>query len=267
MEEITSAQNPLIKLVRSLASRKHRQATGLFVVEGLDHARRAKANGFAPHLLLLDRDHAADSALREITEWARRSGARTAALPAALMSRVSGLSNPQTLMLACHQQWSPADARPNGAATVLALDRIRDPGHLGTIIRTAEAAAVTRLYLLGDSCDPFSPEAVRASAGSIFAMKISRLAQGDFLQIAASWPGDVVGTHLGAAESFKQTYARPVLLLMGSESHGLPQELASACTKLVRIPMAQSVESLNVAAATALMLYELQLPLLNINRP
>jgi TrmH family RNA methyltransferase len=267
MEEITSAQNPSIKLVHSLAARKHRQATGLFVVEGLDHARKAKANGFIPHLLLLDRHNAADPALHEIIAWVTRAGARTAALPAALMSRISGLSNPQALILACRQQWCPADVRPDGTATVLALDRIRDPGNLGTIIRTAEAAAVTRLHLIGDSCDPFSSEAVRASAGSIFAMKMSRLAQDDFLQIVRTWPGDVVGTHLAAAESFKQPYARPVLLLMGSESHGLPQELASVCTRLVRIPMAGSVESLNVAAATALMLYELQLPLLHSKRP
>jgi TrmH family RNA methyltransferase len=262
MEQVASAQNPLIKLVRSLASRKHRQQTGLFIVEGYSHARRAKAHGFIPQLLLLDRDHADDPDLREIAEWAQRSGARMAAVPPALMSRVSGLSNPQALILVCRQRWLPPDVPRDETATVLALDRIRDPGNLGAIIRTAEATAVTRLFLIGDSCDPFSPEAVRASAGSIFAMELTRLPQEGFLQIARTWPGDIVGTHLRAAESFKQSHLRPVLLLMGSESHGLPEELASACTKLVRIPMSESVDSLNIAAAAVLMLYELQLPLL-----
>ncbi len=260
MQEIASAANPLVKLVRSLASRKHRDATGLFAAEGIEYAKKVRARGFSPHLLLVDSARRGEPAVAELVAWAAKHGARTAALPHALLARVSHLNNPQTVIVVLRQRWVAAGAPAHG--TALALDSIRDPGNLGTIIRTAEAAAVSRLFLVGESCDPFSPEAVRASAGSIFAVEMTAVSRQEFLERAGNWPGDVVGAHLTAVESFRQSYRRPVLLLMGSESHGLKQELTAACSRVVRIPMAPGIESLNVATATALMLYEVQLPLL-----
>jgi TrmH family RNA methyltransferase len=260
MEEITSAQNPLIKLVRSLSSRKHRAASGLFAVEGAEYALKAKAHGYEPYLLLVDRDQRAGRDVGAIILWAGERGARVLAVPPALLSRLSGLSNPQPLILVCRQRWArsfegtiPADA------VVLALDRIRDPGNLGTIMRTAEAVRVTKLCLIAESCDPFSPEALRASAGSLFAMDILRCGHEDALAMMTGWPGDMIAAEREAAEDFRQRYRRPVLLLMGSESEGINAALRERSTKRVRIPMAPGVESLNIATATALMLYELQL--------
>lgn len=266
MERISSAHNPLVGLVRSLALRKHRKDTGLFVAQGLEHARKAKLNGFTPHTLLFDSDHAAEMQAAEIIAWGKAAGARLAALPSSLFTRISGRDNPQSPLMIFFQRWQPLEDRPPADPCVLVLDSVRDPGNLGTIMRTAEASATKRLYLMGQSCDPFSPEAVRASAGSVFAMKMSSLTRDQFSKIAKGWTGDIVGTHVEAAGSFRQPYRRPVLLLMGSESRGLPDELAAACTKLVRIPMAQGVQSLNLAAATALMLYELQLPFITDQR-
>jgi RNA methyltransferase, TrmH family len=259
MEEITSAQNPLIKLVRSLSSRKHRTDLRLFAVEGAEYAQKAKAHGYEPHLLILDGDRPAGGDIGEIIDWARERGARILAVPPALMSRISGLNNPQALILICRQRWAGdfADAVP-ADAVVLALDGIRDPGNLGTIMRTAEAALVTRLWLIGQCCDPYSPEALRASAGSLFAMDILRLSHEDALAMMARWPGDTIATERAAVDNFRQTYRRPVLLLMGSESEGLDPALRGRAAKRVRIPMAPGVESLNVATAAALMLYELQ---------
>jgi TrmH family RNA methyltransferase len=265
IEEITSAANPLIKLVRALERRKERDEKRLFVVEGLDYARKAQAKGFIPTVLLIDRDRTTSPDLAETLNWAVGEGTRIAIIPPTLMARISGLNNPQTLLLVCRQRWTAADAFPLTDQVILALEGIRDPGNLGTIMRTAEAASVNRLFLVGDVCDPYSPEAVRASAGSIFAMQISALSEAGFVKYAKAWPGDIVGTHLSATADFRQTYMRPVLVLMGSESHGLSPQLTSACSKLVRIPMAEGVTSLNVATATALMLYQLQLPLLPIS--
>jgi RNA methyltransferase, TrmH family len=263
MEEITSAQNPLIKLVRSLSSRKHRQGVGLFAVEGVEYALKAKAHGYEPHLLLVDRDQGAGQGGAEVIAWAREQGARIFSVPPALLSRLSGLSNPQLLILICRQRWAGSfeDTLP-ADAVVLALDRIRDPGNLGTIMRTAEAASVTRLCLIAESCDPFSPETLRASAGSLFAMDILRCSHDGALAMMARWPGDIIATERAAAEGFRQRYHRPVLLLMGSESEGLNAALRDRATKRVRIPMAPGVESLNIATATALMLYELQFPVM-----
>lgn len=260
MEEITSPHNPLIKLARSLHLRKHRQQTGLFVAEGQDYARKAMAHGFKPHVLLIDAGAAERHTMRDLVDWCAKEGARVAAIPRALMQRISGLSNPQELILVCHTRWWLEPGEFRGEHTLLTLHDIRDPGNLGTIMRSSEATGVCRLVLLDDSCDPYAAETVRASAGSIFAMKIARMSTNEFLNLAGQWPGDVVGTQPAGAESFRQSYRRPVLLLMGSEAAGLTPELARACTRLVRIPMAAGVDSLNVATATALMLYELELP-------
>jgi TrmH family RNA methyltransferase len=259
MEEITSAQNPLIKLVHSLSSRKHRADSGLFAVEGLQYALKAKAHGYEPHLLILNRDQRAGNDVDEMIAWAGERGARVVAVPPALIARISGLSNPQALILVCRQRWARnfADAFP-ADTVVLALDRIRDPGNLGTIMRTAEAALVTWLCLIGQCCDPYSPEALRASAGSLFAMDILRFSHEDALAMMAGWRGDTIATERAAAEDFRQSYRRPVLLLMGSESEGLHNALRGRAAKHVRIPMAPGVESLNIATAAALMLYELQ---------
>jgi TrmH family RNA methyltransferase len=261
MEEITSAQNPHVKLVRSLSSRKHRADLKLFAVEGAEYALKAKAHGYEPHLLVLDRDRQAGADIGELIGWARERGARILAVPPALMLRISGLNNPQAPILVCRQRWAGnfADAVP-ADTVVLALDGIRDPGNLGTIMRTAEAALVTKLWLIGQCCDPYAPEALRASAGSLFAMDLGHLGHEDALAVMARWPGDTIATDRAAVEDFRQTYRRPVLLLMGSESEGLDAALCGRAAKRVRIPMAPGVESLNVATAAALMLYELQFP-------
>ena len=260
MEEITSPHNPLIKLVRSLSHRKHREQTGLFIAEGLDHARKAMTHGFKPFALFTDSGKGEHHAMRDLINWCLDQGARVLAISPGLMRRMSALSNPQQIILVCQAKWQPESGTLNERKNVLALHEIRDPGNLGTIMRTAEATSVFRILLVGDCCDPYAPEAVRASAGSVFAIELTRLARAAFLRLAAQWTGDVVGTQVTAAESFRQPYRHPVLLLMGSESSGLPPELASACSKLVHIPMAKCVDSLNLATATALMLYELELP-------
>ena len=113
--------------------------------------------------------------------------------------------------------------------------------------------------LVGTGCDPYSHEAVRASMGSIFNVPLVRMSAERFLALAAAWKGDVVGTHLSGREDFRAArYRAPTLLAMGSEGPGLSAELAAACSRLVKIPMAGSLDSLNLAVATALMLYEIR---------
>jgi TrmH family RNA methyltransferase len=133
---------------------------------------------------------------------------------------------------------------------------MRDPGNLGTIIRTADAVAASGIILLGQSCDPFSRDCVRATTGSIFGVPLVRMDVDAFVAQCKKWQGDVVGAHLKATEDFRRTYKSSTLLVMGSEGRGLSDELAEACKIMVRIPMPGAAESLNVATATALMLYE-----------
>jgi len=142
---------------------------------------------------------------------------------------------------------------------------VRDPGNLGTIIRTADAVGAAGVILVGTSCDPYSRECVRATMGSIFAVPLVKMTREAFLAWCRGWPGDVVGTHLNCDEDFrKASYRAPALLVMGSEGPGLSEPLVKACTRLVKIPMAGQLDSLNLAVATALMLYQIRGPHLKL---
>jgi RNA methyltransferase, TrmH family len=155
----------------------------------------------------------------------------------------------------------PMTATIRADATWLALEEVRDPGNLGTIIRTAEAAAVAGIILAGTCCDPWSRECVRATMGSIFAVPLVRMEIDAFRALLGAWPGETMGTHLSASEDFRHVaYRAPTLLVMGGEGPGLTDATAEACTMRVRIPMAGKLDSLNLAIATALVLYQIQGP-------
>jgi len=156
------------------------------------------------------------------------------------------------------QALTPLEALdPRAAACWLALEQVRDPGNLGTIVRTADAAGCGGVILVGDCCDPFSLEAVRATMGSIFAVPIAKATTAQFLDWRRAWPGSVVGTLLSASVDYRSAdYRRPSLILMGAEQSGLTPALAAACDVAVKIPMRGRADSLNLSVATGLMIYE-----------
>jgi TrmH family RNA methyltransferase len=242
MLTITSPHNPTLKLIRSLAEKKHRQEHGLFVAEGSKVLARARLEGWEPEYLLTttSAEPWGKAALMQVNEK--------------IMGQVSAQNNPPGQIGVFRQRWGAV--KPEGVW--VALEDMRDPGNLGTIIRTADAAGASGVILAGQSCDPYSPDCVRATMGSIFAMPLVRLDQMAFLDIVKAWPGESVGTQMKAATSYRRAYAAPTLLVMGSEGKGLSEEAANACSTLVRIPMKGGAESLNVAIATGIMLFEAQ---------
>jgi TrmH family RNA methyltransferase len=147
----------------------------------------------------------------------------------------------------------------------IALEAVRDPGNLGTIIRTADAVGAAGVILVGDTVDPFSTEAVRATMGSIFAVPLARASLGEFAALAARWGGTIVGTHLAATADYRTVdYRTPVLLVMGGEQAGLTDAAAKTARTLVKIPMAGKADSLNLAVATAVMLFEIKRAVLKL---
>lgn len=244
MLTITSPHNPTLKLIRSLAEKKHRQEHGLFVAEGSNVLARAREQGWEPEYLLTT---------TSAEPWGKAALMR---VDEKIMGQVSAQKNPPGVIGVFRQRWGAV--KPEGLW--VALEDMRDPGNLGTIIRTSDAAGVQGIILAGQSCDPFSPDCVRATMGSIFAMPLVRLEQKPFLDLLRQWPGESVGTHLKATESYRRSYKAPTLLVMGSEGKGLSEEASAACSTLVRIPMKGGAESLNVAIATGLMLFEAQRP-------
>jgi len=155
------------------------------------------------------------------------------------------------------QVYTPLSAIvPESAPCWVAMQAVRDPGNLGTVIRTADAAGCGGGILVGDCVDPYSVEGVRATMGSIFAVKIAKATIAEFLAWRQEWPGSVVGTLLTATVDHKAAdYVKPSLILMGNEQQGLPPELAAACDVNVKIPMRGRADSLNLSVATGIMIY------------
>ncbi len=263
---ITSLQNDSVKLIRSLEMRKARRETGLFIAEGAAVLVTARDNGWTPRMLV--HGPGADGAIASaLIAWAQTSGADSLDVSQGVLEKLAAKENPQSLIGVFEQRWqTPPDATAVAAGALwLALEEIRDPGNLGTILRTADAAGVAGVILVGQTCDPYAREAVRASMGSIFSVPIVRMEAAAFHGLAGAWPGAVAGTHLSGSSDFRTaTYRGPVLLVMGNEGAGLTEATAAMCSTLVKIPMLGRLDSLNLAVATALMLYEIRRPVLRL---
>lgn len=264
---VTSLQNPTVKAVRALEMRKVRRETGLFVAEGASVLMTARAHGWRPTTLLYQPEAAEGEVHRHLVEWARQSGAEILEVSGPVLGKVAAKDNPQSMLAVFPQAWHPPP-EPRGLAPEVAwvaLEEIRDPGNLGTIIRTADAVGAGGVILIGTCCDPYARESVRASMGSVFAVPLVRTDRDGFLEWRRSWPGEVVGTHLAATEDFRAVSpCGPTLLVMGSEGPGLSDTLAAACDRLVKIPMSGKLDSLNLAVATALTLYQIRGPHLKL---
>lgn len=249
MEAITSTKNDTVKLIRALALKKHRTETGLFVAEGREMLSRARSTGWKPHTILLREG----SDTHDFTNWGRCMLATEAVMKAA-----SSQENAADCIALFEQRWLKGAPPVEKDALWLALENIRDPGNLGTIIRTADAVSAAGIILIGQSCDPYGPDCVRATTGSIFALPLLKQSEAEFATVLRNWPGESVGTAAAATTSFRRDYRAPTLLVMGSEREGLSPSLSALCSTLVRIPMSGGTDSLNVAVATALMLYEIR---------
>lgn len=265
VKQVTSFSNPLVKDIKALiAQRKHRQKSGRFVAEGLKLATDALAAGWEVDMLVLGPEARDSAPAREVAATARARGATILEVSTAVLAAMTRRDNPQMVVGVYGQRLLSASALEKAFAAApqgvwVALDQVRDPGNLGTIIRTADAVGASGVILVGDTTDPFAVEAVRATMGSLFHVPLARLTREGFREIAARWPGTVVGTHLKGSSDYRTIdYRRPSLLLMGNEQSGLPQEMAKACSALARIPQAGQADSLNLAVATAVMLYEIR---------
>ena len=261
LRAITSLQNERVKLMRSLEMRKVRRETGLFVAEGASVLVTARDAGWVPKTLAFLAGSAQSGVARALLQWAQAAGAECLEVSEAVLAKLAAKDNPQTMLAVFEQRWAnePGPAAVADSAVWLALEAVRDPGNLGTIVRTCDAVGAAGVILVGNCVDPYAREAVRASMGSIFDVPVVRMAPGRFATWSRTWRGDIVGTQPAAREDFrKAAYGHPTLLLMGSEGPGLSPELAAMCTRLVRIPMAGRLDSLNLAVATALVLYEIR---------
>jgi len=254
---ITSLTNPTVKAVRALHMRKAREESGQFLAEGLKIVTEAVDQGRAPRILLHSAEAAAHPLLRRAAEATQAAGGEVIEVSHDILTKISRRENAQTVLAVFDQAFVALTAlQPASALCWVALQAVRDPGNLGTVIRTADAAGCGGVILVGDCCDPYSVEAVRATMGSIFAVPIAKAGVDEFIAWRAGWPGSVAGTLLTATTDFRAAdYRAPTLVLMGNEQAGLPPELAAICDVTVKIPMRGRADSLNLAVATGVMIY------------
>lgn len=257
---ITSTANVKIKRIRALAMKKHRNAEGVFIIEGLHPVQKALAQGWQVETLLFTSDVKNDPAAQKIITTCHAQKAVLHEVTDKVMSYITNRDNAQSIVAILVQKLldiaSIKDASPG---VWLGLENIRDPGNLGTIIRTADAVGVQGILLIGNTCEAFSPEVIRATTGSFSAVPLIQISLSDFLIWRTSFTGTIIGTHLHKrAIDYREIKIEfPVLLLMGGEQTGLSTEISAVCNILAKIPMQSGVESLNLAVATGIMLYEL----------
>ncbi len=258
--EITAVSNPRIKSIKALAQKKNRDQDGTFLVEGMKLVRDAFENGWEIDTLIYAATTNDNVQVTQLAAKLRVAGADILEVNEKVLSSITRRDNPQMVVGVMRQSWKRAPSNVDDKSTVwIALDRVRDPGNLGTIIRTADSAGAEGIILVGETTDPFSLEATRASMGSIFNVPLVRMHEEEFLKWRISWEGMVVGTHLEGATDFRTIdyQSQPVLLLMGNEQQGLPDDLAATCDKLALIPMHGAADSLNLAIATGVMLFHM----------
>jgi len=255
---ITSTANPAIKAIRKLRERKERQATGLFYCEGLrivgdafDHKAEFECVLAAPELLQSEFG-------KSLLQKAVTLNVPIHELSAAVFTWLSQKDHPQGIAAVCKQTWTGLGALDlNPGDLVTALDAVADPGNLGTIMRTLDGVGGKGIILLDQSTDPFDPGAMRASMGSLFNLQISRASLAEFSGWKKQTCVKVTGASGEASVDYHgYPYPDPMVLLMGSERQGLSPEHIRLCDGVVSIPMVGSADSLNLAVATAVVLYE-----------
>ena len=255
--QITSLSNPTVKAARALHLRKEREETGLFLAEGLKIVAEAYEGGRTPKVLMYGPEAREHPLLRRIATATSSNGGEVIEVHRDILEKVSRRDNPQTVLGVFPQAFTALkDLRPADATCWVALQAVRDPGNRGPIVRTADAAGCGGVILVGDCCDPYSVEAVRATMGSIFATPLFKTSIAEFMAWRARWPGCVVGALLSATTDYRAAdYRRPSLILMGNEQAGLPADLAAVCDVNVKIPMRGRADSLNLSVATGIMIY------------
>lgn len=255
---ITSPANPLIKRINALHEKKFRVREGLFLAEGLRIVTEAADAGVTPAYLIHGPDMGDHALLRRLMAATRAAGGEVVETSADVLRKLSRKDNPQSVLgVYTEPARTLADLDRAASFAWIVCQSLKDPGNLGTILRTADAVGAGGVILLDQSCDPYSVEAVRASMGALFTVPVVQAAWADFLPWLRGGPGFLVGASLNATEDYQAIrYPAPTFLFMGNEQSGLPTDYEAACDTLIRIPMQGKADSLNVAVATAVLLYE-----------
>ena len=258
--EITGFSNPLIKQVRSLREKKFRKREGRFLAEGLRILIEAREAGIIPELLFVVKNQELHPLAAELERDVIAGGGEVIETSSDILSKLSRKDNPQALVGVFADLARPLTEIDRSSAPIwLVAQEMRDPGNLGTMLRTGDAVGAGGIILIDDCTDPFSVEAVRASMGAIFTQSVTQCSWQEFLVWFRNGEGQLVGTSLHTEIDYQTCqYAAPCFIMTGNEAQGLPHAYEGECDALVKMPMYGKADSLNAAVATAVMAYEVR---------
>ncbi len=256
---ITGFSNPTVKALRALREKKHRKRERRFLAEGLRLLTDARECGHVPEMLVLSDSRDPHPLLAALETEVAAAGGEVIETTPDILSKITGKDNPQAVAgVFAEFDTALTVIDRNRAPIWLVAQALRDPGNLGTMLRTGDAIGAGGLILLDDCADPFSVEAVRASMGAVFTQSIARARWDEFLPWLRTGEGQLVAASLRAAQPYRGApYAAPCFIMVGNESRGLPEEYELTCDLRVTMPMRGRADSLNAAVAAAVLGYEI----------
>jgi RNA methyltransferase, TrmH family len=258
---ITSAANPVVKRVRLLADRRHRRREGAFVVQGIQPVWQAVEAGADVEVLILAPGLLRHAGAAAMVAGQEAAGARVARLSDELFGRIADRDGPSGLAAIVRSApVAVADLATGPGSLFAAVHEAGNPGNVGTIIRTASAAGAAGVILIGPSADPYDPAAVKASMGALFTVPVATApSAAEFLSWARQAGLTVAATSAhGSVTCWEADYPLPLAVLLGSEGAGLPADLLAAADQRIAIPMTGTAESLNLAVAAGILLFEIR---------
>ncbi len=249
MKELSSVHNPQIKQLRRLQDASGRREQGKFLCEGIRMCREAVEAGWAREILCTS------AQARQGQELGQRAGVAPVLVSDAVMESLCTTRTPQGIACVCPL---PEMSRFPEGRLLVALDGVQDPGNLGTILRTADAAGFAGALLGAGTADPFGPKALSATKGSVFRLRMKRCPElAPVLEDCARRGMAVVASELGGEDFYEGLPGGATVLVIGSEGNGISPEVSGACTHHLRLPMPGGAESLNAAVAAGIMIYEI----------
>lgn len=258
MKELSSVSNPVVKAAAELKQKKYRTEQQAFLVEGLRSVEDAVKYGTVKQLFVLQENKAVSMRQAAVVEQAALAGAELYGVTEQVMKKIADTETPQSLTAVVAKTRAALDELASAGGTVLVLDRIGDPGNLGTMIRSADAAGISGVILLAGCTDVFAPKAVRATMGSLLHLPVAEgVSETDFIKWAQQSGYELLVTCLANAGSLYETDLQGrVAVVIGSEAEGVSESLLAAADKKVFIPMEGQAESLNAAVAAGIVMFE-----------
>lgn len=256
---ITSTANETIKSIRKLRDRKYRDETSSAYVEGIRIIVEAVEQQVEIQRIIVGESFTNTSNHKEILQAIQNKGFEITNVSDEVFRSISLKEGPQGISAVVRQNWTPISSITKQVTGLwVCLWEVADPGNLGTILRTMDAVNATGLILAGNCTDPYDPSAIRASMGAVFTKTLVKSNLTEIVELIKKNSIFTVGTSDSASVHYREfDYPENMMLLMGSERQGIPQELQNVCNELVRIPMLGSCDSLNLAVATGIVLYEI----------